>query len=109
MTSPPPTSLGGLVRHLGPAFIITATIVGSGELIVTPKLGAAVGFSLLWFIVFGCVLKVFVQIELARTAIATGQSTLAALDTLPGPRWRVAWGLWLWLRMYSAPVLPRGG
>ena len=51
MTSPPPTSLGGLVRHLGPGFIITATIVGSGELIVTPKLGASVGFSLLWFII----------------------------------------------------------
>ncbi len=83
---PPPT----VVRRppcaiFGPGFIITATIVGSGELIVTPKLGAAVGFTLLWFIVLGCALKVFVQIELARTAIATGQSTLAALDTLPGP------------------------
>jgi Mn2+/Fe2+ NRAMP family transporter len=105
----PPSSLAGRLRHLGPAFIITATIVGSGELIVTPKLGAAVGFSLLWFIVFGCVLKVFVQIELARTAIATGQSTLAALDTLPGPRWRVSWVLWLWLLMYAALVFQVGG
>ena len=32
MSSPPPSSLGGLLRHLGPGFIITATIVGSGEL-----------------------------------------------------------------------------
>ncbi len=105
----PPTSFAGRLRHLGPAFIITATIVGSGELIVTPKLGAAVGFSLLWFIVAGCALKVFVQIELARTAIASGQTTLAALDTLPGPRWRVSWVLWLWLLMYVALVFQVGG
>jgi Mn2+/Fe2+ NRAMP family transporter len=105
----PPTTFAGRLRHLGPAFIITATIVGSGELIVTPKLGAAVGFSLLWFIVIGCALKVFVQIELARTAIASGQSTLAALDALPGPRWRVSWVLWLWLLMYAALVCQVGG
>jgi manganese transport protein len=106
---PPPTSFGGRLLHLGPGFIITATIVGSGELIVTPKLGASVGFTLLWFIVLGCALKVFVQIELARTAIATNQSTLAALDTLPGPRWRVSWVLWLWLLMYVALVFQVGG
>lgn len=105
----PPTTFAGRLRHLGPAFIITATIVGSGELIVTPKLGASVGFSLLWFIVCGCALKVFVQIELARTAIATGQSTLAALDKLPGPRWRVSWVLWLWLLMYVALLFQIAG
>ena len=83
-----PTTLRGLLRHLGPGFIITATIVGSGELIVTPKLGATVGFSLLWFIILGCALKVFVQIQLARTAVATGKTTLEALDSMPGPRWK---------------------
>ncbi len=109
MTSPPPTSLGGLVRHLGPGFIITATIVGSGELIVTPKLGASVGFSLLWFIVLGCVLKVFVQIQLARTAVATGRTTLDALNGMPGPRWRVSWILWLWLAMYLSLIFQVSG
>ena len=105
----PPTSLRGLVRHLGPGFIITATIVGSGELIVTPKLGASVGFSLLWFIILGCVLKVFVQIQLARTAVATGRTTLDELNTLPGPRWRVSWILWLWLAMYVSLVFQVSG
>jgi manganese transport protein len=104
-----PTTPRGLIRHLGPGFIITATIVGSGELIVTPKLGASVGFSLLWFIVLGCALKVFVQIQLARTAVATGVTTLAALDTLPGPRWRVSWILWLWLAMYVSLIVQVSG
>lgn len=109
MTSAPPTTLGALVRHLGPGFIITATIVGSGELIVTPKLGASVGFSLLWFIIVGCVLKVFVQIQLARTAVATGRTTLDELNALPGPRWRVSWILWLWLAMYVSLVFQVSG
>ncbi len=109
MTSAPPSSLGSLLRHLGPGFIITATIVGSGELIVTPKLGASVGFSLLWFIIAGCVLKVFVQIQLARTAVATGRTTLDELNTLPGPRWRASWILWLWLAMYVSLVFQVSG
>jgi manganese transport protein len=105
----PPQSAGALLRHLGPGFIITATIVGSGELIVTPKLGATVGFSLLWFIILGCALKVFVQIQLARTAVATGKTTLEALDSMPGPRWRVSWILWLWLGMYLSLIFQVSG
>jgi Mn2+/Fe2+ NRAMP family transporter len=105
----PPASAGALLRHLGPGFIITATIVGSGELIVTPKLGAAVGFTLLWFIILGCALKVFVQIQLARTAVATGRTTLEALDTMPGPRARVSWVLWLWLAMYLSLIFQVSG
>jgi manganese transport protein len=109
VTSAPPSSLRGIVGHLGPGFIITATIVGSGELIVTPKLGATTGFTLLWFIIAGCALKVFVQIELARVAVSTGQTTLQALDTLPGPRARVSWIVWLWLLMYVSLVFQVGG
>ena len=78
-----------MLRQLGPGLIISAMIVGSGELIVTPKLGAEVGFSLLWFIVVGCLLKVFVQVELGRFAISEGCTTLEAMDLMPGPRWRV--------------------
>ena len=42
--------------------------VGSGELIATPKVGAEYGFSLLWFIIAGCMIKVLVQVELGRFA-----------------------------------------
>lgn len=111
--SPPvfaaPTSFRGVLGYLGPGFIITANIVGSGELIVTPKLGAAVGFTLLWFILLGCAVKVFVQVELARMALVTGQGTLPALDSLPGPRWRVSWLVWLWLLMYVSTIFQVGG
>lgn len=105
----PPRHLGGVLRQLGPGLIISAMIVGSGELIVTPKLGAEEGFRLLWFIVLGCLLKVFVQIELGRDAILRGRTSLAALDTLPGPRLIVTWVLWLWLAMYLSLVFQVAG
>lgn len=109
MAVAPPTTLTGRLAQLGPGLIISAAIVGSGELIVVPKLGATAGFALLWFVVLGCILKVFVQIELARHAIAHQETTLVSLDTLPGPRWRVSWVLWAWLLMYCGTVLQVGG
>jgi manganese transport protein len=104
-----PVGALNVARQLGPGLIITAMIVGSGELIVTPKLGAGTGFRLLWFIVLGCLLKVFVQIELGRHAVAHGTTTLSALDGLPGPRLRVSWVLWLWLLMYLSLVFQVAG
>ena len=101
---PAPRNLAGILGQVGPGLILSAIIVGSGELIVTPKLGAEEGFKLLWFIILGCVLKVFVQIELGRYAVTRGKTTLEALNTLPGPRVVVSWVLWLWLAMYICLV-----
>jgi Mn2+/Fe2+ NRAMP family transporter len=109
MTRPAPRGALGLARQLGPGLIITAIIVGSGELIVTPKLGAANGFSLLWFIVVGCLLKVFVQVELGRHALEHGETTLQAMNRIPGPRLVVSWLVWLWLVMYVALVFQVAG
>lgn len=106
---PAPTDWKGIARELGPGFIMTAMIVGSGELIVTPKLGASAGFSLLWFMVLGCILKIFVQVELGRHAISRGVTTLEAMNGVPGPRLRVSWLLWLWLVMYTALVFQVAG
>jgi len=104
-----PTHWAHILRHVGPGLILTASIVGSGELIVTPKLAGETGFKLLWLIVLGCVIKVFVQIELGRYAVATGRTTLEALDSIPGPRFVVSWLLWLWLGMYVAIVFQVAG
>ena len=105
----PPRDWLGTASHLGPGLIISASIVGSGELIVTPKVGAALGFSMLWFIIFGCIVKVFVQIELARFAIVERVTTLQALNSVPGPRLRVSWLMWFWLFMYLGLVFQIGG
>jgi manganese transport protein len=56
----------------------------------------------LWLILLSCVIKVFVQVELGRYAITHGKTTLAAFDTLPGPRFGSSWICWLWLFMTLA-------
>jgi manganese transport protein len=111
MTSsqPAPHHWRDILRCVGPGLIITASIVGSGELIVTPALGSQVGFTLLWFIILGCLVKVFVQIELGRFAISRGMTTLQAMDSMPGPRFIVSWLVWVWLVMFCGLIFQIAG
>ena len=108
-TKPAPTTFKGILRHLGPGLIITATIVGSGELIATPALAAKVGFTMLWFIILGCLVKVFVQVELGRYTLVTGKTTLEAMNSVPGPKLRVSWMVWFWVVMYIGSTMQVAG
>jgi len=110
LTKDPPTTLTGILKSLGPGLIIAGSIVGSGELIATTSTGAAAGFSLLWLIIIGCVIKVFVQVELGRYTIVTGTTTISGLASLPGPR--VAGThliVWYWFIMFIAIMGQLGG
>lgn len=91
-----PKDAKGILKQLGPGLIVSANIVGSGELIVTTKLGADVGFILLWFIILGCLIKVFLQVELGRYTLSKGKTALEALNSVPGPKAGVSWLVWLW-------------
>ena len=84
----PPVSLGGTLLRIGPGLIIAGNIVGSGELIATTAAGAEAGFWLLWLIILGCLVKVFTQVEFGRYTIIHGETSLHALNGVPGPRLR---------------------
>lgn len=105
----PPKSLWQALRKIGPGIVLAGSIVGSGELIITTGLGAEFGFVFLWLVLFSCIVKVFVQIELGRYAISSGLPTLAALNGLPGPRARAHWLVWWWFFMLLATVTQLGG
>lgn len=81
----PPRTFGGALRHVGPGLILAGAIVGTGELIATTNLGARAGFTLLWLVIVSCFVKVFVQVELGRYAISSGDTTMMAFKRLPGP------------------------
>jgi Mn2+/Fe2+ NRAMP family transporter len=101
---PPPKSLLAALTQIGPGIILAGSIVGSGELILTTGLGAQWGFVFLWLILFSCVIKVFVQIELGRYAISSGQPTLTAFNSIPGLKLGAHWLVWWWLAMLLLSV-----
>ena len=105
----PPQSLWRALRKIGPGIILAGSIIGTGELLLTTSLGAKWGFVFLWLIVFSCVVKVFVQIELGRYAISSGKPTLGALNELPGPRFGAHWLVWWWFFMMLCTITQLGG
>ena len=105
----PPTSTVGIIKQLGPGLIIAGSIVGSGELIATTAVGAEAGFTLMWLIIVGCMIKVFAQVEFGRYTLVHGRTTLDGLNEVPGPRFRVNWILWYWLVMFLVSLAQLGG
>lgn len=87
---PPDTLLRALSR-IGPGLILAGAIVGTGELIATTNLGAKAGFALLWLVLVSCFIKVFVQLELGRYAISSGEGTFVGFGRLPGPGLALVW------------------
>src|SRR5688572_12875413 len=104
----PPASLWKALLKIGPGIVLAGSIIGSGELLLTTGLGAQYGFVFLWLILFSCIIKVFVQVELGRFAISSGMPTLTAFDSLPGPRLGAHWLVWWWFFMLLASVFQLG-
>src|SRR5688500_6462023 len=92
----PPRRIGRTILQIGPGLILAGSIVGTGELIATTNLGATVGFMLLWLVIASCFIKVFVQAELGRYAISSGDGTLQAFSRVPAAG--AVFGWW-WLVM----------
>jgi Mn2+/Fe2+ NRAMP family transporter len=97
----PPTAFGAILRRIGPGMILSASIVGSGELIATTTLGAEVGYACMWVIVLSCLIKPAIQAEIGRYSISTGETGLAGFNRVPGPRIGVNWIVWGWALMIS--------
>lgn len=105
----PPRSFRGRFRYLGPGLILSAAVVGSGELIATTALGAQAGFVLLWLVIISTGVKVWVQMELAQWSILSGKTALEGYSQV-GPRTsRGGWINFLWILMDFAKILQRGG
>jgi len=108
----PPVKFRQRLKFLGPGFILSASVVGSGELISTTSLGAKAGFVTLWVILISCLVKIVLQLEFGRQSIVRGVSAMHLMNELPGPRFgkmRVSWGAWSWLVLWLFKPLQLGG
>lgn len=105
----PPKGWRESLRYLGPGLVLGASIVGSGELIATTALGAEVGFVLLWLVILSTLVKVAVQVELARWSIVTGKTALEGYNNVPPRLGRLGWVSLMWILMAVVKVLQVGG
>jgi Mn2+/Fe2+ NRAMP family transporter len=107
-----PSNFRQKLRFLGPGFILSASVVGSGELIATTSLGAKAGFVTLWVILVSCLVKIVLQLEFGRQSIIRGVSAMNLMNGLPGPRFgkqKVSWAAWSWLVLWLFKPLQLGG
>ncbi len=104
----PPATILGALKRIGPGLILAASIVGSGELIATTNLGAQVGYVGLWIILLSCFIKPIIQSEMGRFTIASGETGLAGLNRIPGPRYKINWIVICWAIMTLMTMLQIG-
>src|SRR5687767_13678920 len=106
----PPVSFSERLKFLGPGFILSASIVGSGELIATTILGATAGFIAFWVIIVSCLIKVAVQLEFGKQAILTGRTVMTSFNLLSGPKiGKAGWAVWAVLFISAFKAIQLGG
>jgi Mn2+/Fe2+ NRAMP family transporter len=95
-----------VLAAIGPGIVVAGSVIGSGELINTPVQAAKFGFLLLWVVLLSCVIKYFLQVEIARHCLVHNRTTFEALNRFPGPRIAGAsWVVVLYVIGYFAAML----
>lgn len=94
----PPKGLA-ILAILGPSLIWAGEFIGSGEVILSTRVGAILGPTVLWAIVVGVVLKFWIGMAGARYTVCTGEGMIDMIARVPGPK---NWGVWITLVAQSA-------
>jgi hypothetical protein len=73
-----------LFAMLGPAVIALGGTIGGGEWLVGPSLFVKWGLALLWITTISALLQVFLNLEMTRYTLYTGDGFLPLLDSASG-------------------------
>jgi Mn2+/Fe2+ NRAMP family transporter len=84
---------------VGPSLVWAGEFIGSGEVILSTRVGAILGPTVLWAIVVGVVLKFWIGMAGARYTVCTGEGMIDMIARVPGPK---NWGVWITLVAQSA-------
>jgi hypothetical protein len=71
-----------LRRMVGPSVILVGLSIGSGEFVLWPRLTAEWGFALFWACWIGVTLQFFLNMEIERWTLATGESAVVGFARL---------------------------
>ncbi len=75
-------------KVLGPSVLLLAGAIGSGEYVLWPYITSQVGLSLVWLVVIGVGTQYFLNMEIERYTLATGETAVTGFTRLWKP-----WGL----------------
>ena len=88
-------------RIVGPGIVAAGVGLSSGEFILWPFIASQVGLVFLWGAVLGVVTQFFLNMEIERYTLATGETALAGFNRF----WR-HWGLVFAVMVYFANAWP---
>ena len=102
------------LRFIGPSAIVTGSVVGSGSIVMTPLLGAAAGFTLLWWLLLSIWTKPIIQAEISRYVVVTKKTFLEAFAEIPGPKTNIngkktSWLVWFMFLGVLPAIIGMGG
>ncbi|HEX6254832.1 MAG TPA: Nramp family divalent metal transporter [Euzebyales bacterium] len=76
-------------RHIvGPSVILLATSIGSGEYVLWPFITSQVGLVAMWMAMVGITMQYFINMEIERYTLATGETAVTGFTRLWKP-----WGV----------------
>jgi hypothetical protein len=71
-----------LRTYLGASVILLATALGSGELILWPYITSQAGVGLLWLAFVGFTMQYFLNMEVERYTLATGETAVTGFSRM---------------------------
>jgi hypothetical protein len=86
---------------VGPGIITSGAALGSGEFVLWPLIASQVGLVLLWGALIGVVTQFFINMEVERYTLATGETALTGFNRF----WR-HWGLVFVIFVYFGNLWP---
>lgn len=86
----PPKGLAVLAL-VGPGLVWCSEMIGSGEVIISTRVGAILGIGVMWAVVVGVFLKYWIGMSGAWYTVCTGEGMIDMFDRIPGPRHWVVW------------------
>jgi uncharacterized protein YhhL (DUF1145 family) len=88
-------------RFIGPGIVAAGVGLASGEFILFPYIASQVGLAFLWAAIVGLITQYFLNMEIERYTLATGETILTGFSRL----WK-HWGLVFAILAYFANIWP---
>ncbi|SEN57049.1 Nramp family divalent metal transporter [Lihuaxuella thermophila] len=102
----PPSSWAKRLTLVGPGLIVAATGVGAGDLVAALVAGTKYGYTFVWAVILGAILKFSLNEGVGRWQLATGQTIFQGWRSLG--KWTSAYfGIYsiIWGFIYGAAIM----